>query len=400
MLIHQNDLSNRDTPPSVMLVCRHAIGLFYPQFPRSFGGAETRAVTFAQGLAEQGFATSFLLRDYGQPTHQVLNGINVWSDPNWLESAVDGFAEYGKRINGFPWVRIHKWGAGLGWQLPVLAHHAICRRLDCWCERTIGRIVNQRPDVVCAFGVSDDTADVVHTCGRFGIPSVILIASDHNIDSRYLRDRRYRGRFGEHASRCVAALQGTDRIVVQSKKQQELLRKHYGRDSILIKNPIRIVDSTPDRETSDGRNTVLWIGRADTVQKHPARCITLAHKCPEVFFEMIMNRKEPGVFEQICQDAPSNVTIIESVPHDQMVHYFQKAKICISTSSLEGMPNALLQAAKCETPIVSLNVDPDGFISGPPCGLVAGGDLDVMASQIRELWNSPQLCRRYGTSWP
>ena len=69
-----------------------------------------------------------------------------------------------------------------------------------------------------------------------------------------------------------------------------------------------------------------------------------------------------------------NLRFIRHVPFNQIDACFQRAKIFVNTSDAEGFPNTFIQACKAGTPILSFNVNPDGFLDTYRCGLCCNGD--------------------------
>ena len=58
------------------------------------------------------------------------------------------------------------------------------------------------------------------------------------------------------------AIENADHIFVQTERQQQLLLERFGRQGEIIRNPVDISPSDPDRwPDRSTRNTILWIGR-------------------------------------------------------------------------------------------------------------------------------------------
>ncbi len=69
----------------------------------------------------------------------------------------------------------------------------------------------------------------------------------------------------------------------------------------------------------------------------------------------------------------------------KLIAIFSKPRFFVNTSDMEGFPNTFIQACKSGTPILSLNVNPDGFLDSYKCGLCARGDRQVFKHQLAEL---------------
>lgn len=100
---------------------------------------------------------------------------------------------------------------------------------------------------------------------------------------------------------------------------------------------------------------------------------------------------ELALFNKISGEANklSNLTFIEKVPFSEIQNYFNGAKMFIGTSDFEGFPNTYLQACIGGTPIVSLRINPDNFITTHNLGYCADGNMETMVEQIEKLLTNP-----------
>ena len=134
------------------------------------------------------------------------------------------------------------------------------------------------------------------------------------------------------------------------------------------------------------RSHVLWVGRADTDSKRADLCFELAARCPRIPFRVVINGGDPVLLKELMATKSENVQLDTSVPLDEIDRLYRSAAVLINTSVSEGFPNAFLQAMKYQTPILSLNVDPDGVLTRYGCGEVAG--------------SMPRMIELLGNYWP
>lgn len=80
-----------------------------------------------------------------------------------------------------------------------------------------------------------------------------------------------------------------------------------------------------------------------------------------------------------------NLEFHQRVPFNEIDGYFQRAKLLVNTSDSEGFPNTFIQACKWATAIVSLNVNPDGFLNKYSCGISCGGRFTRMREAVKHL---------------
>jgi glycosyltransferase involved in cell wall biosynthesis len=144
---------------------------------------------------------------------------------------------------------------------------------------------------------------------------------------------------------------------------------------------------------------VLWVGRADDFHKRPALCLELARRLRNLPFLMILNRANAIIERSIYEQKPASVTILESVPFEQMPVVMSRAAALVSTSAAEyeGAPNVFLQAAASRIPIVSLEAStPMLDAVSPDC--VAGGNLERLGDTLVALWHDSERSRQLGSA--
>ena len=86
------------------------------------------------------------------------------------------------------------------------------------------------------------------------------------------------------------------------------------------------------------------------------------------------------------------------MPASEIENYFMDARLFVNTSSFEGFPNTFLQAGKCGVPVVTMNCDPDNFISRFECGLVSGDDQESLTLAVSKLLSDDALYERSSKS--
>jgi glycosyltransferase involved in cell wall biosynthesis len=105
---------------------------------------------------------------------------------------------------------------------------------------------------------------------------------------------------------------------------------------------------------------------------------------------------------RIAASRVSNVTFHGRLPYRATQRLFERARVLVNTSEIEGFPNTFLQAWAQGIPVVSF-FDPDGVIRREGLGH-AVATLEEMAAAVRRLVVDPQLwgeastrCRSYVT---
>jgi len=384
--------------PHFCLTAFNAYSVIDPSAGGAVGGVETRAWMFARALARQPeTSVSFVVRHSVMPPHLAVEGVTLVPVVDRLFRMREAVSTMVTRSPRFPWLKMNGFAPSLLWQLPIVGGDFLRRRL------TAGTIDYRRPmepiasvdaDLFLTFGVVNMTsASVIASAQARSKPAVLFLGSDSDLDERFTPDSTYVSPYGDPAPLCAWILANADAIIAQTPWQQETLKARFGRDSVVISNPIDHAEwdrlaSTPlsDAETGGLRRYVLWIGRAEGIHKRPQLLIEIARQAPDVDFLMVLNPREPVLEAQIRHGAPPNVRILPQVPFPRMPALFARAAALVSTSSLEGFPNVFLQSAISRVPILSLVVAPE-FLQASGAGLAFDGDLVALTGAIRDAWS-------------
>lgn len=368
--------------PLAALVCANAYPLFDFRIEPAGGGMETRAALLGRGLAGRGnWRVCFVVSDFGQDFHTRHEDIDfLIYQPTYRKAGRNVFPRLRKR-RWLPVLNLDRRDLDLLWQMPLIAAWLALPALffpRFWREL--------KPDVVCCFGNSERTAEVIADCRRAGIRTVLCVASDKDLSADYRPGNRERNHYGMPKWKGYYSLAHADRILVQTEAQREALRRHFGRDAALIRNPVHVSADDPQRWLPrPAREFVLWIGRADDFNKRPMLFLELARDCPGLRFVMIASRSDEAVFRALERACPPNLRILEHIPAHDIWDYFRHARAFVNTSKFEGFPNTFLQAAAMGVPIVSLEVDPDGLLARHGCGICAAGDAHTMREAVMKI---------------
>jgi glycosyltransferase involved in cell wall biosynthesis len=180
-------------------------------------------------------------------------------------------------------------------------------------------------------------------------------------------------------------------VVVQSEEQRKLALRSFAS----LPRVVHIPSFAEQFEEPTGRNeppeAFLWFGRSMTY-KHPLKYVELARDVPEARFRMIVSwAKEADHLKQQLLTAAAgvpNLELIEPIPHPRLIDLIRRSVAVVNTSSLEGMPNAFLEAWSCGVPALTFQFDPDAVVARHRLGVAADGSWDRFVAGARELWNS------------
>lgn len=382
----------------VAFICLHAYPLIEPRCKAVFGGSEVRAWTFARALSRKpSFSVALIVQDHGQPAKVIARGIEVFRHDAY--ESPDSWNGTNRPRHFSDVIRIDDGRVALPSGLRdalICGSRLALRGAAARASSRLGRsrcsvYAAAKPDVICVFGVSPVLSEAATYSKKAGCKLVLLLGSDEDLSERYYLHSAELNAYGSRGDVCYTALMQADVVVAQTESQQELLRTRFGREAVVIRNPI---DLNAQARNSNA-DEILWIGKSDSV-KRPEIFIQLARKLPAFKFTLLLNVSDKQLFKRIVTDLPRNVRLVERVTFEESDALYSNAAVLVNTSRFEGFPNAFLQAARAHVPIASLTVDPGGMLSREGCGLVAHGNFGQLCDDVERLCLDRPLARIIG----
>jgi glycosyltransferase involved in cell wall biosynthesis len=351
----------RQTPQSICFVGLANLPVLAREYGRhGVGGAELQQTLLAKALAAQGYDVSMVVADYGQPDGAVWDGIKTYK-------------AY-RPAAGIPVLRfIHPRWTSL-WAAMKRA------RADIYYTSCAGALLGQ----------------VVLFARLHGVQVVFRIASNSDCDPaalliRYWRDKRLY-RYG---------LRRADLVLAQTPGQQQALLKNFRRESRVVAS---MTDTNGRRPSFEERDiSVLWVGNIRAL-KRPELLLEAARKLPRLQFHII-GGPMPGsesLYEKVRDTASRipNVRFHGPIPYQEVGDFYERARVFVGTSEIEGFPNTYLQAWARGTPVVAF-LDPEQLIARHGMGRAVTSVTQMCAeivalSDDRHAWEiASQRSREY-----
>jgi glycosyltransferase involved in cell wall biosynthesis len=239
------------------------------------------------------------------------------------------------------------------------------------------------PDVVYVSCAGMEVGIAALFCKKYAKRLVFRAASDADCDPAKLLIRYQRDKWLYHYG-----VRHADAILVQTSYQQNLLQANFNRPSTVA--AMLVEQAATLRPVAD--IAVLWVANLRHV-KRPDRVLELAKLLPDITFHMAGGTypAEPGLFDQIKRQAASlpNLVFHGPIAYRDIGKLFDRCKIFINTSELEGFPNTFLQSWIRGIPVLA-TFDPDQIIAksklGVACSSVAGmrqAIVDLAANPVQ-----------------
>ena len=174
-------------------------------------------------------------------------------------------------------------------------------------------------------------------------------------------------------------------VLVQSRKQADLLRQNFGLNSELTRP---FVD---DREhTNSGWDEkdidVLWVSNIRQF-KRPDLAVELAERLSDYRVHIVGGpvKNHEALYQEIVRrsDALPSAVFHGKVPYTKTKSLFNRSKLFVNTSDQEGFPNTFLQSWLSGAPVLTL-FDPDSIVAREGLG-VSGSSIDELEREARDI---------------
>ena len=312
---------------------------------RYIGGETVQHVLLARAWRDLGHEVSMIVFDDGQGEKRVVDGITA--------------------------IAAHRRTAGL----PGL------RFFHPRASKLFAALMAADADVYYQSPAGAFTGITAWFCRMTGRKFIFRVASDSDCEKEHSRIRLWRDRrlfdFGLHRADLVAA---------QTEVQARMLREHHDIEAPVI----NMLVEPPARSSAEVRKDidVLWLSNLRDL-KRPELVLELARQLPHVSFTLAGGPLPGAAGKTYYDDVRAaaarlpNVTMPGPVRYAETGGWFDRARLFLNTSSIEGFPNTFLQAWIRGVPVVSF-FDPDGLIRRLQLGAVSAS-VDDMREAIRGL---------------
>jgi len=326
-------------PIHICFILPKAYPLFDVSVEGIFGGAEVDIYYLATEIAkDDDFKVSFITADYGQEQERKIENVRLIKSLSFKENAAVGAMRIWKAMK-----------------------HA---NADVYMLKTAS------PGVPLAAAF----------CGFHRKVFVYRMAHRRECDGSYMNEHPVLGR----AFAC--SLRKAAMVFVQNASDKDEIKKTIGVDSVVIPNGHRLP------QVSEGeQDSILWVGRSAEF-KRPEKFIDLAKKFPDDKFVMVCRKAtetDNNCYERLCDKIRGvrNIEFHQQVAFENIGGFFGRAKILVNTSQSEGFANTFIQAGIYARSILSLNVNPDGFLGEFSCGLSCDDDENKLAEGLKYMLN-------------
>jgi hypothetical protein len=336
----------------ICFISPHAYALFNPKINSTFGGAEVQMSLISKAISKnKNFDVNLMVADYGQKDIEKFEKVKIWNSMNLNNTTFNqakSFFKVFKKINA-----------------------------DVYIQRTLTRF----------------SGLIAIYCKLTKKKFIYMVANDGETDESH---RLYSTFLNKILSRLVFRF--AKKIIVQNQYQKKALEKKYNPEKIILIKSLYNMHKPIFKK----KENILWVGRLDNQYKRPEIFLKLANQFPDEKFVMIspIADGQEKTFKNIKKTALKikNLEFIEYVPFKNIQKYFDNAKIFVNTSIQEGFPNTFIQAGMGKTPILSLNVNPNKFITKYNCGYYCNNSYENIVKNLKKLLKNKNDLKNKGNN--
>jgi len=196
----------------------------------------------------------------------------------------------------------------------------------------------------------------------------------------------YLGRYG---------IRNASAIVAQTYDQQRIIKQNFNRGSVVIRNGHPVPYGPFEKSMPP---IILWVANIKPL-KRLELFLDLAKELEDTNAKFFyVGRPSSGVYQRMLDDRAKNlknVSYVGELSFENTNALFSKASVLVNTSTREGFPNTFVQAWMRETPVVSLNVDPDNLVEEKKIGFCSGS-FDQLVKDVGNLIEDEETRQEMG----
>jgi glycosyltransferase involved in cell wall biosynthesis len=343
----------------ICIIAQNAYGSLGGGGARYIGGAERQTSMLAKWLAARGHHVSFVTWDEGQPDGEQIDGVTVWKLCA-AKAGLPGLRFFYPRLTSL-WCALARADADVYYHNSA---EAVTGLVAAWCRR------HRRSFI-------------------YSVASDVACEKELSMFTRSFERRLY-----------VYGLRNAQSIIVQTDRQQHLLRDSFGLESNVLPMPCAFPVISPKTLPLDERR-VAWIGRVDSV-KRMEWILDVAEALPTYQFDIVAGNYQAlqasGTIGKYARDLRDRAAGLKNIIwHDSLspagVALVLNQSICLCCTSIyEGFPNTFLEAWSQGRPVIS-SFDPDSLIQRKGLGSFVRS-VNQMVTSIEALRSEEDLWRR------
>lgn len=231
-----------------------------------------------------------------------------------------------------------------------------------------------KPDLILLRGARRQLGSVATFAKLLNIKVVFLGASDADFkpEEELINDKKSRKIYR-------TGIRKTGYFVLQNKAQEECLARNYGeKKHVIIPNiwPLTNKNGKVSRDID-----FLWVGNFREL-KRPQWFIQLAKDNPQYKFAMVGGSANGNQLYKDCEEKAKrypNFEFLGRTDFDDVNKLFERARIYVCTSEIEGFPNTFLQAWSNNIPVIT-TFDPSDTVKTNGLGLCVNSYEELNAT--------------------
>jgi len=210
---------------------------------------------------------------------------------------------------------------------------------------------------------------------------------------------------GDPLAKVLALLQGityhlSDRIIMYSERlvDEHSLQKYRNKISIAQKHFIDFDKFKVKKKFDERDNLIGYIGALSKIKGVPNLLEAIPRvlaKKSDVEFVIGGDGQLKGKIEKYLDEENLNnkARFVGWIPHDELPDYLNKLKLLVLPSYTEGLPNIILEAMACGTPVLATPVGgvPDVIKEGDTGFIMENNSPECIARNIIRALNHPRL---------